>query len=247
MPVHVFGKLFERIIAVAVALDSQPLAVAFDHQIDAERSNLPVRSNAIAGRGQALHHFSFEVGLRPLFLLLQDTHETSRIFRMLNQLAAKVVRFQVNVRAEGVNDPHLVACAAGSDIETLFEKFLIAQRERAAFSCIDQRNENHVALVTLELRGVSAQHPMEFVAVGRNVRANQVIDFDGLLVAHQRNHSEAQRLPRVVLLIFGLLHRGRKQRGDGDSFLAIDLAVAVGPRDAMRNGVRPEVDAAGIA
>src|SRR3981189_461909 len=109
---------------------------------------------------------------------------------MLNQLAAKGVRFQVDVRAEGMNDPHLVACAAGSDIETLFEKFLIAQRERASFICIDQRNENHVALVTLELRGVSAQYPMEFIAIWRNVRANQVVDFDGLLVAHQRNHSE---------------------------------------------------------
>jgi len=67
-----------------------------------------------------------------LFLLFQCAHQTRRIFRMLNQLAAKVVGFQVVVRTERMDNPHLVAGAAGRDIEALLEKFLIAQREGTA-------------------------------------------------------------------------------------------------------------------
>src|SRR5882724_1780242 len=166
---------------------------------------------------------------------------------MLNQLPPKVVRFQVVVRTERMNDPHLVSGAASGDIEALFEEFLIPQRERTTLSGVDQRDENHVTLVSLELRGVSAEHAMEFVAVRRDVCADQVVDFDGLLVANQRNYSEAQRLARIILLVFGLLRRGRKERGDGKGFLAIDLTVAAGPRDAMRDGMRPQMDAARIA
>src|SRR6476646_9725816 len=88
---------------------------------------------------------------------------------------------------------------------------------------------------------------MEFVTIGRDVRTDQAVDLDGLLVANQRNHSETQRLTRVILLVFGLLHRGRKERGGGQGFLAIDLTVAAGPRDAMRDGVRTEMDAARVA
>src|SRR4029077_10078339 len=117
----------------------------------------------------------------------------------------------------------------------------------SAVGSVNQGDEDDITLVALELRGVSAEHAMEFVAIRRNVSADQVVDFDGLLVAHQRSYAEAQRLARVVLLVFELLHGGRKERGDGQGFLAIDLAVAAGTGDAMRNGVRPQMDAARVA
>ncbi len=110
-----------------------------------------------------------------------------------------------------MNDPHLVASAAGGDVKTLFEQFLIPQRERTVLSGVDQRNEHHVAFVSLELRGVSAKDAMEFVAFGRNMGADQVVDFDGLLIADQRNHPEAQGLAGVVLLVFGLFDRSGDQ------------------------------------
>jgi hypothetical protein len=81
---------------------------------------------------------------------------------------------------------------------------------------------------------------MELVAVGRDVRPDEAVDFDGLLVADQRNHSEAQRLAYIILLVFGLLDCSRKERSDRQRFLAIDLTVAAGPGDAMRDGVRPK-------
>jgi hypothetical protein len=65
-----------------------------------------------------------------------------------------------------MNDPHLIAGAASGDIKTLFEEFLIPQGERTALGGVDQGDEHHVALITLELRGVSAEHAMEFVTVG---------------------------------------------------------------------------------
>ena len=109
-----------------------------------------------------------------------------------------------------MNDPHLVFGAARGDIKTLLEEFLIPQRQGTALRSIDQRDEHHIALVSLELRGVSAEYPVEFVALGGYVRAHQVVDLDGLLVADQRNYSEAHRLARVILLVFGLLQRSRK-------------------------------------
>src|SRR6266850_1793693 len=129
---------------------------------------------------------------------------------MLDQLPAEVVRFQVVLRVERMNDPHLIAGAASRDVETLFEEFLVAQGERTTFGRVHQGDEHHVAFVSLELRGVPAEYAMEFVAVGRDVGTDQVVDFDGLLVANQRNHSDAQCLARVILPVFGLLQRGRR-------------------------------------
>src|SRR4029077_18215243 len=110
---------------------------------------------------------------------------------MLNQLPAQIVCFQVVVRTERMNDPHLVAGAASGNVEALFEEFLIPQRKSTALGGVDQRDKHNVALVPLELRGVSAEYAMKFIAVGRDVRTDQIVDFDGLLVANQRNHSEA--------------------------------------------------------
>src|SRR5258708_11790651 len=88
---------------------------------------------------------------------------------------------------------------------------------------------------------------MEFVAIRRDVRPDYVVNFNGLLVADQRNDTKAERLARVILLVFRLLHRCRQERGDGQRLLAIDLTVAAGPRNAMRDGVRPQMDAARVA
>src|SRR5260370_1132176 len=88
---------------------------------------------------------------------------------------------------------------------------------------------------------------MEFVAVRRNVRTDESVDLDGLVGAKQRNQNKAQRLARVILLVFRLLHRCRQERGDGQRLLALDLAVGAGPRNAMRDGVRAQMDAARVA
>src|SRR5882672_719107 len=49
LAVHVFGKFFKGMIAVAFALDVAAIAVAFDDQIDAKCTHAPMGSNAIAG------------------------------------------------------------------------------------------------------------------------------------------------------------------------------------------------------
>ncbi len=75
---------------------------------------------------------------------------------MFDQLAAKVVGLEIVVGTEGVDNPHLVTGATGGDVEALLEQFLIAKRERAALSGVDERDEDDVALVALELSGVTA-------------------------------------------------------------------------------------------
>src|SRR6266478_3244398 len=88
---------------------------------------------------------------------------------------------------------------------------------------------------------------MEFVAVGREMRTEKIVNLDGLLVADKRNHAEAGGLPGIILLIFGLLDSCDKERGGGERFLTIDFAVAAGAGNTISNGVRTETNAAGIA
>src|SRR4029077_3456896 len=84
------------------------------------------------------------------------------------------------------------------------------------------------------------------VAVRRNVLAKEIVNFNGLLVAHQRDDTETERLTGVVLFVFRLLDRGGYQRGHCKSFLAVDLTIAVGAGNAMRDSVWAKLDAAGV-
>src|SRR5690242_13641939 len=146
-----------------------------------------------------------------------------------------------------MDDPHLIAGAAGGDVEALLEKLLIAHGERAALRGVNKRNKNDIAFVALELRGVAAEQAVKFVTIGRDVRAQQIVDFESLFVADKRNNAEAERLARAIVLILGLLHRGSNKGGGRERFLAIDFAVAGGARNAIGNGVRQQMDAAGVA
>src|SRR6266478_7212076 len=102
-------------IAVAIALDSQAAAVAFNHQVDSKRADAPLRGDVITGGGEALHDFAFESGLRALLLFIERAHEAAGVLGMLDQLAAKVVGFEVVVGTEGVDNPHLVAGARSEE------------------------------------------------------------------------------------------------------------------------------------
>src|SRR5712692_3334871 len=204
-------------------------------------------ANAREDPAHALDDFAFESGLSALLLFIERAHEAAGVLRVLNQLAAQVVGLEVIVGTEGVHNQHLVASATGGDVEALLEQFLIAKRERAALSGVHQRDEDDVALVALELSGVTAQEAMEFVAVGREMRPEEIINIDGLFVADQRNHAEAGGLSGIVFLVFGLLDVRDEEGGSGQSFLTIDLAVAGRARDAIGNGVRAEPNAAGVA
>ena len=104
-----------------------------------------------------------------------------------------------------MDDPHLIASAAGGDVEPLLEKFLVAHGKRAALRGIHKGNKDDIALITLELRGVAAEQSVIFVAIGRDVGAQQIVDFESLFVADKRNDAEAERLARAVVLILGLL------------------------------------------
>ena len=157
---------------------------------------------------------------------------------MLDEQAAKVLGFQIFVRIQGVDDPHLVAGAASGDVEALLEKLLVAHGKRATLGGIHERNENDVALVALELRGVAAEQAVKFVAIRRDVGAQQIVDFERLFVADERNYAEAERLARAIVLILGLLYRGSDEGRSGQRLLAIHFAVAAGSRNVIGNGVR---------
>src|SRR5207245_10782896 len=116
--------------------------------------------------------------------------------------AAKVFGLEVVVRAERMDDPHLVTGAAGGDVETLLEKFLVAERKSAARCGIHKGNENHIAVIGLELRGIAAEQAVKLVAIGCDMSAQPIVDFDGLLVAEHVNDEEAARRARGILSVF---------------------------------------------
>jgi hypothetical protein len=80
-------------------------------------------------------------------------------------LAAEIVRLQVILRTKRVNDPHLIAGTARGHIETLLEQFLVAKGKRSALRRVNQGYKDHVAFITLELSGISAEEAVEFVAI----------------------------------------------------------------------------------
>jgi len=57
---------------------------------------------------------------------------------MFDQLAAKVVGFQIIVRAERMHDPHLIPGAAGGDVEPLL-KSSWSRSESAPRSAVSTR------------------------------------------------------------------------------------------------------------
>src|SRR5260370_3994181 len=234
-------------IAIAVAFEGQAAAVALHNQVNSKRSHAPLRSNVITGGDEALHDLAFESGLSALFLFLESAHEAAGILRMFDPLAGKIVGIEIVVGTEGVENPHLVAGGAGGDVEAVLEQFLIAKRERAPLSGVNQRNEDDVAFVALELSGITAQKAMKFVAVGREMGAEKIVNLDGLFITDKRNHAKAGGLPGIILLVFGLLDGCDKERGGGKRFLTIDFAVAAGAGNTISDGVRTETNAAGIA
>src|SRR5207245_2027848 len=147
LAIQILRKFLERMVAVAIAFDSQAAPVAFDDQVDAKRADTPLRSDAITGGSEPLHDFAFESRLGTLFLFFECAHEAAGILGMLDQLAAKVVSLKVVVGAKRMNNPHLVAGAAGGNVEALREEFLVAEGEGPALRGIQQRDEDDFAFV----------------------------------------------------------------------------------------------------
>jgi hypothetical protein len=82
-----------------------------------------------------------------------------------------------------MDEPHLIAGAAGGDIEALFEKLSVAKRERASFGGIDHRKKDNISFVALELGGISAKDPVLFVDVRCEMVSEETLYLDGLLLA----------------------------------------------------------------
>src|SRR5690242_20805632 len=79
-------------------------------------------------------------------------------------------------------------------------------------------------------------------SVLRRTPTSTLFPYTTLFRSHQRNHSETQRLSRVILFVFGLLHRGREQRRDRERFLAVDLPVAAGRSEEHTSELQSHVN-----
>jgi hypothetical protein len=84
---------------------------------------------------------------------------------MFDELPAKIVGFEVVVGPQRVDNPHLVASAAGGNVEPLFEEFLITQRQGSALCSVNEGDKNDVAFIALELCGIAAQQAMTLVSI----------------------------------------------------------------------------------
>src|SRR5579859_6560022 len=113
---------------IAVAFNGQAFTIALNHQVDSVRAYLPLRSYLVAAGFKASHQLALERGLGFLLFLglLQRPHEMAGIVGVLNQLPPQIALFKIALRGEGMDNPHLVPCPAGGDVEALLEYLLIA-------------------------------------------------------------------------------------------------------------------------
>jgi hypothetical protein len=90
--VHVISELFNGQLAVALAFDGQTPAISFNNEIDATRTDLPLRNDVVAGFDQMLHDIALECRLNRVPLVLQSPGEEFRRLGVLNEPASQVTR-----------------------------------------------------------------------------------------------------------------------------------------------------------
>ncbi len=216
--VDVLGQLARRVVALSVALHRHPPPPSLDHQIELIGTHGVVHQDPVAQVGQVLVdrllEAELELGLgHPGGLLLC---EQIRVLGVPDQLEAKIPFLEVAVGIQRIDHPHLVAGPAGGHVVALDEHFLGAQGQRAVRGRIHQRQEDHVALVALELGGGAAHHP-SFAVFGQvEVAGEQAVDGQSLLLAHHADH--AHRSPGILRL----LATGGEQRGHLQRLLVVD-------------------------
>src|SRR5262249_42241287 len=110
----------------AFQFDPPPPAVPSHPNINPFFPSPPLRSDSITVAGKILRDVTLEWRLRFLLVcFLERAHEMGGIVRVLDQLPAQVFGFQILLRVDGMNNPHLVPAAARSHVEALFEELLV--------------------------------------------------------------------------------------------------------------------------
>ena len=81
---HIFRKLLDRVVPVAITLDSKPSSATFDYEINPVISSAPLRMHAIAGLLEAMHYLQLEFGLCAFFRLFTGPVDCPGILSMFN-------------------------------------------------------------------------------------------------------------------------------------------------------------------
>ena len=168
LSLQVSPDLFLRVVvAIPVAFDGHATRFTFDDEINAIGSDRVLRAHAIAFVHEPFEHLALERRLRALGLRNGD-HGLGVVIGLLgefDQLASQVLLFEIARRIERVDDPELIAGAAGGDVEALLESVIVAQRKRATGArTVHEGEENDIPLVALELRRIAAEETVAHVA-----------------------------------------------------------------------------------
>ena len=75
---------------------------------------------------------------------------------MLDEPATEVALLQVTAWIQRMNEPELIARAAGRHIVPLLGGLVLGHAEYATGGSMDHRQEDHVAFIALELRSISS-------------------------------------------------------------------------------------------
>ena len=209
---------FRSVPFFAVAFDREPSGISFDDQIDAAGADGPLGVDAVAGVDESLEDLFFKDGFGFSALFLHGSDEGLRVARVFDQAAAEVAGLEVGFGVEGMDDPELVARAADGDIVAFFEKVLrsgVALGVGAfVWRAVHHGQEDDIAFVALELGCVAAEQAV----FGENIRgdagAQFAVDENGLLVAEERDDSEARGASGFVDFVFLVVEAGDEQRGD---------------------------------
>ncbi len=106
-------------------------------------------------------------------------------------------------------DPHLVPRAARGDVVAALVLLAVNESERpVTVGRVDHRQKHHVAFVALEVSGVSADDPAQFVLACVEVLSQKGVDLLRLRLGEETDHTHGQSC------VLWQLSRGDYKRSD---------------------------------
>ena len=111
---------------------------------------------------------------------------------------------------------------------------------------VHHRYEDYVPFVSLKLCGCAAEQAMTFIQIGRKIRPQEAVDFEGLFLTHKGHYAKTGGQSDFVGLVFLLFKCRDYERGNDFRFFVVDLSFPCRAFDPISNDMRSETNPARI-
>jgi hypothetical protein len=121
------------VIGVPVEFDGQPLALAFDHQVDAEPADAVLDLDPVSVCDEVTVDVTLEVGIETVFHVAGRVVDPRGILAVADEPAASIIGMEL-IGGDLADAPHLVLGSAGRDVDPLPVGFLGHRPDTAALA-----------------------------------------------------------------------------------------------------------------